>query len=415
MKVQKFKDFLDRSPTTFHACLAISEQLKKHGFEELFEKEPWQIIPGKKYFVVRRARSVIAFDVPENKPQKSLHILSHVDSPSLKLKPHFGFTKEGMSMLQFETYGSPILASWIGRNLYLAGIIYAKKGSKIVHELVSLQDTPFIIPNLAIHLDRKVNEQGLLVQRQEGLQALFDMGKSDVRSIIQKTKEPTAYHLYAIPLEKSCTLGSSHELISSYRLDNLASCYACLEALCSNKEKNDATLNIASFFDNEEIGSESDAGASSSFYDDVFTRVCFHFNMNVEETMRCKASSFALSCDVTHAVHPQYIERSEPLHKLEFTKGIVIKDNADERYASSDELSCIMQNRLFQNNIPYQFFSAKNDIPAGTTVGPIHAAKTGIATLDIGIPILGMHAAMEVVHIKDVEYLVEGLKVFLNE
>lgn len=406
--VNRFIQFLDDAPTSYHAVQATVVRLEKEGFTELFETTPWKIKKGHGYFV-RRSGSIFAFKVPTQPIERAITYAAHTDSPALKLKPQGEFLSDGQQLLHFEVYGAPILATWIGRELYLAGRIFCEDAKgKIVQDLVSFKESPIFIPNLAVHLDRQVNETGLIVNKQDHLVALAaESETSYLKKLFGKRKVVHA-ELFAVPLHTPSFCGLSNEWLTSYRLDNLASVVSSLEAFLQVQSKD--TLSMISFFNHEEIGSETYEGAQSGFFNDCFQRICFALKMDLEQQMCLKARSCTLSSDVAHACHPNHQDKHDVRHRVQLGKGIVIKTNAQERYASPFDLTASIIQAWKKHKIQYQFFSARNDIPSGMTIGSIHAAKSDVKTIDIGIPLLGMHAAREMIAVKDYVMAVDALR-----
>ena len=414
---QDLVQFLKTAPTSFHACQKIAEALKSAHFSELDEKNKWQIALGGRYFI-RRGGSLVALQLPLKKLQRAKIIAGHTDSPALKVKPLGEFEKEELILLNFEVYGSPILASWVGRDLALAGRVFFQQGNELLSELVFYDEYPLIIPHLAVHLDRSVNESGFIVNKQEHLSAIachkssLPLGKSFLGTLF-KEKNVVHTELFAVPLEEPRFFGIENELLASYRLDNLVSCQAALSALLSSQQSDDA-LQACILWNHEEVGSETCEGASSTFFNDILCRVNDLLGNSREEFFTLKANSMTVSIDVAHGVHPNYQEKSEPRHKAFLGAGLAIKMNAQERYASSGELTSSFLASLKKEGIIPQTYLCRGDIPCGSTVGPLHAAKTGIQSIDIGIPLLGMHAAREVIHFADDLDLIQALQIVLN-
>lgn len=405
------QQFLDQSPTAWHACKNIEERLQKAGYKKLVEGEKWDLKPEAGYFVTRNGGSIIAFLTPKKRLEKVVSIASHTDSPALKLKPKGEFVQEGATMLHFEVYGAPILATYIGRDLYLAGRIFYEKAGSIQSMLVDLSDHPFMIPNLALHLDRDVNEKGLVVQRQDHLAALVSAAEKPFLEPCLKKKVPgkILYHeLYATSFEKMQYLGLDNELIASARLDNLAQAASNLESMLAQKPHK-STLKVMAAFNYEEIGSMTQEGAASSFFSDVISRLVHLAGLNVEEKLCLMSNSVTISCDVSHAVHPNHTDKHDARHRPKLGEGPIIKTNAQCRYVTDGSLAARIVASFDKEKIPYQFFSCRNDIPCGSTIGPIHAAKIGFATIDLGIPLLGMHSCRELIHKRDYQLFVDGI------
>ncbi|MBS0656505.1 MAG: M18 family aminopeptidase [Verrucomicrobia bacterium] len=421
MPIQRLCDFLDHSPTAWHACALLKEQLLGAGFQELDEKERWHIAAGKSYFVIRNQGSLIAFHMPHKPPESAAVLAAHTDSPGLKLKPQGEFSAEGASLLNFEVYGSPILASWIGRDLTLSGRVFYQNGSgEVLSQLVSLPELSLIIPHLAIHLDARVNESGLLLNKQEHITALAatSIEEKQLDSLLDnllKSKlgaDTIIYkELFATPQEQARRLGLQQELLASARLDNLAHVVSATEAFLAQKPHTGGLLKAVVFWNHEEVGSTTSEGAASSFFEDVFHRIALASGLETDAYYALKARSICFSCDVAHAVHPNYPEKHDPRHKPHLGKGIALKTNAQERYISNSPLTARVIAQWQQRKLPYQFFVSRNDMPCGTTIGPIHASRTGLQTIDMGIPLLGMHAAREVIHVQDYLDSIKALEV----
>lgn len=273
-KSTQLLNFFDQSPTAWHAVVNCSRELAKHGFHELKEDELWHLKAGRSYFVTRNGSSLCAFTLPKQAP-KSMHVAaSHTDSPGFKLKPNAGFTKENMQLIGVEIYGAPLLGSWLNRDLGIAGrVVFTDAKEGLCEELVRLDKHPVVIPQLAIHLDREVNEKGLVLNKQEHLAALVGIGSKKsmddyIETVLMKAlkiKHLLAFDLFLYPLEPARFFGEDDELIASYRIDNLASTYAILQGLLSAKHPHKDRINMAVFWDNEEIGSNTAQGAGSPF------------------------------------------------------------------------------------------------------------------------------------------------------
>lgn len=422
-EIESLLHFLDQSPTAWHAVAEISTLLQKAGFQLLHEEERWNLAPGARYFVTRNGSSLCAFIVPEKEMQSARVIGSHSDSPSFKLKPNAEFRKENMILLGLEVYGSPLLTSWLNRDLGIAGrIVYLDAEGVLRESLVRLDQHPVIIPQLAIHLDRQVNENGLLLNKQDHLAALAAIteGNSSHSYLDRLLREQVPYKtllgsdLFLFPLEPASLVGHNKQILSSYRIDNLCSVHASIHAMLASQAANSTDLKMVAVWDNEEVGSETAQGAGSPFLSHVLERISLALNQSREQFFCLLRRSLCLSVDLAHALHPNYPERHEARHPILMERGIVIKSNAQSRYASdARSIGSILE--LCQiNQIPYQFFVTRGDIPCGTTIGPIHAGQTGMPTVDIGAPQLSMHSCRELMAIQDHLHLCRLLTVFFN-
>lgn len=418
-----FKAFLDSSPTSWHAAEQLGNRLALCDFSPLSEYEKWSLEPGKKYFVARNG-ALCAFALPKHSPQKALILASHTDSPALKLKPRPSFRKENLSLLGVEVYGSPLLTSWLNRDLALAGKVVISNGSHQIEErLVFLDDIALFIPQLAIHLDREVNDKGLVLNKQEHLCPIIGLteGKDPLDSLESLLRRHVSFHslisfeLFLVPLEQARFAGANNEMLASYRLDNLASAHACVTAMGYSKEPSEEAIQMAVFWDNEEIGSNTREGAASPFLSDVLQHIGLSLNIDPEQMLRIKHKSFCVSIDMAHALNPNYPQKHDPQNQPLLGKGIVIKYNANQKYASNALSAATIIQACKSLNLPFQSFSCRSDIPCGSTVGPIIAQETGINTVDIGCPQLSMHSIREVMACQDYMDLCRLLTFLIEE
>lgn len=405
--------FLNRSPTAWHAVQEMSAQLLKEGFQKLCESECWELQPGGRYFVWRNGSSLCAFIVPEARFSTVQLVASHTDSPSFKLKPNAEYYKENMLMLGLEMYGAPLITSWLNRDLGIAGrVVYLNPQGEMIQSLVRLDEHPVVIPQLAIHLDRQVNENGLLLNKQDQLAAIAALDSNThpfkkIAYIERLLKDKIDYQqllssdLFLFPLEPAALIGYNQQMIAAYRLDNLGSAHAALNALIKAKDTRSDALRMSIWWDNEEVGSETAQGAGSPFLAHALERISLALNMTREEYLRLSTQSLCVSVDLAHAQHPNYGDKHEPRHSILMERGIVLKSNAQQRYASNAFSSAILTNLCRQHNISVQNFVTRSDIPCGTTIGPIHAAATGMPTVDIGYPQLSMHSCRELIACED--------------
>lgn len=406
--VDDLLNFLHKSPTSWHCIDFIKNSLLLEGFIELSESEEWTLEKGKGYFVIRDGSSLCAFVTPSDTITKAHLIASHTDSPGFKLKPNPEYRRDNMTLLATEVYGSPLLTSWFNRDLGIAGrVFFATKENSIGQALVQFEERPVTIPQLAIHLDREANEKGPSFNKQDHFSALaaldFNPEESFLRTLLSdQIQTPFEYilshDLFLYPLEKARLLSS--DMLSGYRLDSLSSVHSCLSALkTSSPHKHH--LNVAVFWNHEEIGSSTAQGAASPFLLNTLERILLSFDFSREQFLRLVPDSLCLSVDLAHAINPNYAEKHDSRHMPFLNKGPVIKYNAQQRYASDARSSAYIIYLCEKFVIPYQFFSSRNDIPCGSTIGPIQASQTGIPTVDIGSPLLSMHSSRELMSIQD--------------
>jgi len=418
MPLPKLLQFLDNSPTAYHAASEIKKTLISKGYSELLENESWNLEKGRGYFIQRSSSSVAAFVINEEVSKGFKIIGSHTDSPLLKLKIDSENHVKGGYRVRTETYGGPILSTWFDRKLIIAGRVSFKKGNKSIEfKNVVLNEIHAYIPNLAIHLNREVNK-GVELNKQNHLNLLVSSKKKEKGFILNalasqldiKREDMLMCELFAVPAEKSEIM--NNEFIISGRIDNLSMCYvasACIPDL--NKVKPQKNI-MSIWYDSEEIGNRTRQGGASSFLDDILKRLSA--NDSSEAYYRCKASSFLISADGAHAVHPSYQDKHDADYSPEINRGPVVKMNAGRAYATDVDSGSILVNLMTDSSIPYQKLVNRSDLPTGSTIGPIVSTSTGINTVDMGIPMLGMHSAREICGIRDIEYTESLFNIFWN-
>lgn len=415
------KVFLETAPTSWHAVQEIGNRLAIHNFLPLEDIDKWKLKPGGKYFTIRGG-SLCAFSLPKKPPKQALILASHTDSCALKLKPLPSYLKQNMTLFGVEVYGSPLLSSWLNRDLVLAGrVVILNKDQQPEENLVILDDATFMIPQLAIHLDREVNEKGLILNKQEHLCPLISVSSQE-ENILEKLlkrqlsfQKLLSFDLFLVPQEPARFIGLNNEMLASYRLDNLLSAHAALAALVSSKNPSLDQLQMAIFWDHEEVGSHSSEGAGSSFLQDTLQRISYHLGLDTEALIRMKNQSLCLSIDMAHALNPNYTDKHDPHHQPLLNKGIVIKYNANQKYASHAISVAPIVQACHNLNLNYQSFVSRSDLPCGSTIGPIVAANLGIDTIDIGCPQLSMHSTRELIACQDYLDLLHLLSYLVQE
>lgn len=409
-----FFDFLAKSPTAWHAVQEIEQRLVKGNFTKLKERDSWKLEPGKKYVVEKEGTLLCAFRTPKEKPAGAVILASHTDSPALKIKPQPDIVNQGIAQIGTEIYGGPLLHSWFDRDLAIAGRIETEKGSQLVY----LKECPLIIPQLAIHLDRSIHEKGILVHKQDHLKAILSIsGSETLESLLKKHlsfQTLYAFDLLLVPTEKVSLAGAQQDLIAGYRIDNLSSAYACLEAMLEATERSDL-IQCAIFWDHEEIGSVSSTGAGSLYIDQVLERIGISLGQTREDYLRLKSNSIILSADVAHAWNPNFADRYDPQNSPFLGKGVVLKFNAGRKYATDAVSSAALCKIAEKHKLRLQKAANRSDIPSGSTVGPIMSANTGIPTIDIGVSCWAMHSTREIISTSDQKDLKALLKAALNE
>ena len=389
--------FLDASPTPFHATKNMSQMFENAGFEKLEEIEKWNLKEGHKYYITRNDSSVIAFTYPKYE-KNYVMIGAHTDSPNLKLKPNAIVQAHGVVKFGVEPYGGLLLNPWFDRDLSLAGkVSYLDSQNTLQNVLIDVKKAIATIPSLAIHLDDKANKERT-VNKQTDIAPImttnedfdFDdflkwqLSKLDILDV----QELYAHELSFYDTHKAAFVGLHDDFITSARLDNLLSCYVGMLSICSVSVSK-PMLFIAS--DHEEVGSESVGGAGGSFLENTLHRMFSDY----DEYMQMIRSSLLISADNAHAIHPNYPNKHEENHAPKINAGVVIKINANQRYASSSQtISCFM-NVASSLKEKTQNYVVRSDMGCGSTIGPITATRLGIDTIDVGLPTWGMHSIRE--------------------
>ncbi|NOQ14669.1 MAG: M18 family aminopeptidase [Methyloprofundus sp.] len=426
--VQELLDFIDASPSPWHAVATMEQALLDAAFERLSETAQWQLESGGRYYVVRDDSSIIAF-VAGQKPlaENGYKIIgAHTDSPGLRIKPHALFKAGELLCMGVEVYGGPILATFTDRDLSFAGrVSYRCLTGKIKTKLVSFEQPLLRLPNLAIHMNRKVNEEGLKLDKQNELPLLFALSSKEQLADKVFTELLTSqceldaeqilsWEFNVYDVQKGSFWGANQEFYTDSQLDNLASCHAGLNALLDDAVLNSGNTVVCAFFDHEEVGSESSKGADGSFLPDVLERIALARTLNTEDYKRALANSFMLSVDMAHAYQPNFPTAYEVEHKVYVNKGPVIKLNANQRYSSESLSEAMFITWCQQADVPYQKYAHRTDIPCGSTIGPMASAKLGIRTVDVGNAMWAMHSIRESAGVLDHRYMLDTMRYFFK-
>lgn len=411
-------EFLHNSPTPFHATSNLSKSLEKKGFTLLHESDEWSLTPGKGYYFVRSGSSVVAFYYGEaGLVENGIRVIgAHTDSPCLKVKPKPETETCGYQQLGIEVYGGALLNPWFDRDLSLAGrVTYIDQGGELKNTLVNFKRPIAIIPSLAIHLDRAANENRT-VNPQTHMSPILGLGENlNFREVLAgeitgSVKEVLDYNLCFYDTQLPGYVGLDNQFIASARLDNLLSCYIGLQALLSSEGEQTSVL-ICN--DHEEVGSRSDVGAQGTMLEDLLRRLL----PREVDRQRCIRSSMMLSVDNAHGVHPNYKDKHDSHHGPVLNQGLVIKYDADQSYATTDETAAFLKWLAMesgQSSIPLQSYVTRADMRCGSTIGPITATKIGIKTVDIGVPTFAMHSVRELAGAEDTKSALELLVKFVN-
>lgn len=415
---QDLLHFIDASPSPWHVVSSCESRLQHAGYARLDEKQSWQLNTGGKYYVVRGGSSIIAFVVGQQAIVEAGFRLvgAHTDSPGLRLKPKAEHRHDGFTRIGVEVYGGPILATFSDRDLGLAGRVNVRHAQGFETRLLALDKPLLRLPNLAIHMNREVNEQGLKFNKQTELPLLFGLGQPDqqflsyvAQQLEVETDAVMSWELCAFDTQKGVFWGADEEFIADSQLDNLASCHAALTALLTIEQPS-ATC-VAAFFDHEEVGSESAAGAGGSFLVDVVQRIVASLQKDSEGLPRALANSFFISADMAHAYHPNFPNAYEPCHRVMVNAGPVIKSNANQRYSTGADSAARFMTICEKAGVPVQQYSHRTDLGCGSTIGPIVASRLGVTSVDVGNPMWAMHSIRESAGVLDHGYMIAAMKV----
>lgn len=401
--------FIDASPTPFHVVATVAEELEGAGFSRLDERAAWPSGPGS-YYVVRGG-SIIAWRSAGDPTAGFRVVGGHTDSPNLRLKARHDIDAHGLGVVALEPYGGAILGTWFDRDLGVAGRLALRDGTE---RLVSVDQPVLRIPHLAIHLDRNAKDRDLDPQRH--LNAVWSAEPenflhwlADATGVV--AGEVLGFELMAFDLQPSARVGAAHEFVSAPRLDNQVTCFSGLEALVRSAPT--AAQPVLALFDHEEVGSTSERGAQSDLLATTLERVVLASGGSREDYHRACAASWCVSGDMAHATHPNYREKHEPLHPVALGGGPVVKINQNLRYASEARGVAVFARACEQAGVAWQQYVHRADLPCGSTIGPLSAARTGIATVDVGAPQLAMHSCREFMAAADVDLYSRALAGFL--
>ena len=407
---EKLLDFIHCSPSVFHAVATIREKLEADGFHLLSETEAWNLETGGKYCVTRNGSSIIAFKVGEDLTDYSFRIsAAHSDSPSFKIKAVPEIKGPGeMIRLNVEAYGGMIDSSWLDRPLSVAGRVFVRNGKTVESRLFCTEKDVVLIPNLAIHFNREVNN-GYAFNRQTDLCPLFTAGalkEGDFDRMVADAlgTEPEnllAKDLFLVNRQRGCIWGAAGEFISSPRLDDLQCAFATLEGFLAAERK--GGINLFCCFDNEEVGSNTRQGAKSTFLKDCLRRINGCLGFSEEQYCRAVASSFLLSADNAHAVHPNHPEKTDAENRSFLNHGLVIKENAAQKYTTDAMSRAVIREICTRAGEPYQQFANRSDLAGGSTLGNLSNIQVSLHAVDVGLPQLAMHSCYETAGVKDTD------------
>ena len=413
---KKLLKFIQKSPTAFQAVEEMSQRLQKEGFKELKEEKHWDLKAGGNYFVTRNHSAVIAFSIPK-KPAWKFHIMaSHSDSPALKIKenPEMEVEKAYIK-LNVERYGGMLLAPWFDRPLSVAGRLIVRKNGEIQEKLVAVDKDLLVIPNLAIHMNREVND-GYKYNVQKDMLPLYSDydGKGSFMKLMAAEADVAeedilGHDLFLYDRTPGTVWGANEEFISAPRLDDIQCAFASLEGFLRGERKESIAVHCV--LDNEEVGSTTKQGAASTFLKDTLMRINMGLGRTQEEYLMTLADSFMVSADNAHALHPNHTDKTDPVNRPVLNGGIVIKYNANQKYCTDGVSAAIFKDICDRAEVPYQIFVNRSDMAGGSTLGNISNTQVPMKTVDIGLAQLAMHSVYETTGAKETESLAKAAAV----
>ena len=413
-------EFLDGSPTPWHAVNTMKSRLDAAGFQQLDERDNWSLEQGQGYYVIRNGSSIIAFRSGKKSPVEAgiRMVGAHTDSPCLKVKPNPEIRRKGFFQLGVEVYGGVLLNPWFDRDLSLAGrVTVLDEEGQVKDTLVNFKKPVAIIPSLAIHLDREANSNRSVNAQTDLPPVMMQVPETDTTSFADLLKQQVAsecgltaekvlgYELGFYDAQGASVVGLREEFLASARLDNLLSCYIGLQSLLKASGDEPALLVCN---DHEEVGSMSAEGAQGPFLGNVLERWCG------DDKARVIARSMMISADNAHGIHPNYMDRHDENHGPILNQGPVIKINHNQRYATNSRSAALYRHISDELGLPHQSFVVRSDMGCGSTIGPLTAGTLGVTTLDIGVPQFAMHSIRELIGTQDGFTLYRVLKAFME-
>ena len=416
---QDLLEFVDRGPSPFHAVAEMARRLADGGFTQLEERERWSLETGARHYVIRDGGTIAAFVIGSRSPADAgFRIVgAHTDSPTFKVRPQHQVIRSGAQLVGVEPYGGALVHTWMDRDLTLAGRVVVDAGDGMHTHLVHLPNACLRLPSLAIHLSREIREEGVRLDPQRHLVPLWGPVEGpDLIVVVAEhvgvaAREILGWDLVTADTQPAALGGADDSYVFAPRLDNLASCHAAVTALLRGGDADHTSVIVAN--DHEEVGSGSAKGARGSFLEDVLQRITAATEPGPEADAMARSRSIRVSADMAHAVHPNYSDRHEPGHQPRLGGGPVVKHNANQAYATDGRSAAWFRARCAEAGVEVQNFVSRADLACGSTIGPLTATRLGIATVDVGSPMLSMHSIREQAFAGDVAPMIDALAAHL--
>lgn len=408
-RIDALKNFLDNSPSAYHAVGEMKKMLEEAGYRRLSEGEDWDILPGGKYFVSRGGSALTAFRVPQGRPNGFMISASHTDRPSFKIKENGELTGK-YTRFATEKYGGMLISTWLDRPLSIAGRVLAETEDGIQSRLINIDRDLLLIPNVAIHMNRKANEG---YGWNPAVDTLPLVGSEDAKGKLWALLEEAAggkllgHDLYLYPRQKASVWGVEEDYISAAALDDLACAWCCAQGFLNAPESK--AVPVLCLFDSEEVGSASVQGAASTFLEDALRRVCAALKLNLEQLL---SRSFLVSADNAHAVHPNHPEFADSTNAPVMGQGVVLKFNANQSYTTDGVSAAVFRKVCQKARVPVQTYYNRADLPGGSTLGRISLGHVSVLSADVGLAQLAMHSCYETASASDTMALVQVMEAF---
>ena len=410
-EIKDFMNFLDHSPSGYHAAANIVKMMEEAGFRKLSEHEDWELVPGGKYFMIRGGTTVIAFKVPQGNPKGFMMSACHTDRPTFKIKGKGEMTGT-YTRVPVEGYGGMLISTWLDRPLSFAGRVLVETEDGIQSRLVNIDRDLMLIPNVAIHMNREANKN---YSWNPAVDTIPLLGSKEAAGKFWPLLEEAAggkvlgYDLYLYNRQKPSCWGIDNEFISGPALDDLECAWACTRGFLQAEDTR--AVQVLCAFDDEEVGSNSPQGAASTLLSDTLHRICNALEVN---PYRMLAQSFMVSADNAHGIHPNHPEYADPVNAPVLGGGVVLKFNANQRYTTDGVSAAVFRKICAKVDVPLQIYNNRADIPGGSTLGHISLTQVSVPTVDLGLPQLAMHSSYETAAVKDLEYLETAMKAYYS-